>query len=270
MPRDHGRVLCAIWRDKDFRQRSPEAQRMYMLLLSQSNVNNAGVLPLQVSKWARGCEGTSVGDVEAALDELVAHRFVFYDEDTEEVLIRSYMRNDGVLKHRYIWMNALRCAEHTESPVLREVLAEELMRTRRKDAELVAAKLTGNAPEPDPDAVEMPSETDPDDQSHSNGIRITRGRGKGKGRVSPSVGGTGGEEPAPPKCSKHKENSDAPCRACGRRREWEERQEKAGAEAAADLKRLARERSLNCPVCEGTNWVPDTEPAVKCDHEGVV
>ena len=32
-------------------------------------------------------------------------------------------------------------------------------------------------------------------------------------------------------------------------------------------KRRLRETAANCPTCHGTNWVPDTDPAVKCTHQ---
>jgi hypothetical protein len=25
--------------------------------------------------------------------------------------------------------------------------------------------------------------------------------------------------------------------------------------------------SENCRICQGTNWIPDTDPAIKCNHE---
>lgn len=263
MARDHGRVLCAIWRDRDFRQRSIAAQRLYMLLLSQTNVNNAGVLPLQVSKWAKGCDQTRSDDIQAALDELAEHRFVFYDEDTEEALIRSYMRNDGVMKHKYIWTNALRCAEHTESPVLREALAEELLRTRRKDAEAVAATLMGMPPEPDPDGIPMPSETDSNDQCHSDAIEITRGRGKGRGKGEPSVATQVGEGPRP-ECRKHETNSDDACIPCMKREKWD----KAHPEYFAQLEAEERQRKellrINCPRCHGLSTYEDESGVHTC------
>lgn len=273
MARDHGRVLCAIWRDKDFRQRTPGAQRLYMLLLSQSNVNNAGVLPLQVTKWAKGCDQTSSEDIQSALDELSEHRFVFYDEDTEEALIRSYMRNDGVMKHKYIWTNALRCAEHTESPALREALAEELLRTRRKDAEAVAATLIGMPPEPDPDGIPIPPESDPDDQCHSDAIEITRGRGKGKGLGEPSVTTQVGEDPRP-ECPDHETNYEGgACLPCKRRREWDkahpdyfERQK------AAEKRQRAAERQKaidKCTLCDEFGDITFDNSVRKCDHQAV-
>jgi hypothetical protein len=51
-----------------------------------------------------------------------------------------------------------------------------------------------------------------------------------------------------------------------RRRKWDEAH---AAEVQADeleQKRRDRENAANCRTCKGTNWIPDTEPAVKCGH----
>lgn len=58
-------------------------------------------------------------------------------------------------------------------------------------------------------------------------------------------------------------------RGCGPCREARIRREDAEAELARDeldAKRRQREAAANCPTCHGTNWIPDTEPAVKCHH----
>lgn len=254
MPRDHGRILSTIWQDRDFRQRSPEAQRLYMLLLSQPNVNNAGVLPLQVTKWARGCSHTSPEDVQKALDELSEHRYVMYDEDTEEALVRSYMRNDGVMRHPNLVKNALRCAEATESQELRDVLANELRRTRRSDATETANRISPPKANPspsesDPKPVVIPSESHQDPESHPDPISILAGRGYREGEGETPVVGSVGEEPPPENCPKHRDNPDPPaCGACGsynrRRNAWFDQQATRKAERLADF--WAEVRAAEC------------------------
>ena len=74
-------------------------------------------------------------------------------------------------------------------------------------------------------------------------------------------------ENPPPHCSRHEENSETPCRACKARREWEAGESDRRKADELLARRLAKERSENCPICHGTNWIPDTDPAVKCLHE---
>lgn len=185
--RTHGRLLVSIWRDKDFIARSVEAQRCYMMLLAQKDVNNAGVQPLMIRKWARGCEATSEDDIVRALNELQGARFVCYDVDTEELLIRSFIRNDGIVKQPNVLKNALRVAEQTESPRLRQALSDELETLGRKDASEVASRMVvkgiGNP-------FENPSETLPAPLNPSETPREPCGDGDGEGVtnnvVSPS------------------------------------------------------------------------------------
>lgn len=250
-----GLIHEAIWRDPHWRKLSRSAQATYMQLLSQKDLDCAGVLPLQISKWAKGCDNVTEHDVRADLAELQAERFVFIDEDTDEAFIRSYMRNSNVLKVPNMIKSALRAAKLVASEVIREELAAELRRTNRAEANEVAAEIDpkgGTLPEPFPN----PSGTLPE----------PTGVGKGKGKGETLVDGYLGGEP--PKCSKHKQNSDSPCQACKKRRLWEEQQ--AAVQAADELhaKRLARERADNCPLCNGTNLIEVSEnQVIKCRHE---
>ncbi|WP_232491108.1 hypothetical protein [Mycobacterium dioxanotrophicus] len=67
-----------------------------------------------------------------------------------------------------------------------------------------------------------------------------------------------------PKCSKHKENHDGPCFACGRRREWD----KANPGVLAnelERKRAAKEQlRINCPRCHGHNTYEDETGVHPC------
>ncbi|MDN5854343.1 MAG: hypothetical protein L0K86_16115 [Actinomycetia bacterium] len=148
MAREHARILCSVWRpDSDFRTLTPDAQRLYFLLLSQRELNNAGVMPVMVNKWARCSAGTTSGDVEKALAELAEHRYVLVDWDTEELFVRTFMRNDGILKHPYTRRSALRSAEQIESPMLRREAAADLLRTGHPEGIETASRL-------DPDATQ--------------------------------------------------------------------------------------------------------------------
>ena len=241
MARSHGRIDFAIWSNKDFRALSEGAQRMYIMLFGQKDVNNAGVLPLMESRWAKYCNGMTVEDVRERLGELEASRFVFVDDDTEELLIRSFIRGDGVVKQPNVFKNALKCAELVDSPRLRRVLSAELRGLRRRDAGEVADRLDPNPSETLPDAVLNPSETLREPLNPSGRVREPRGVGVGEGEISCTADGDlGGRAhaytharareliPPSPHCPKHPEGTDAPCRACGDARrahgEWESQQ----------------------------------------------
>lgn len=154
--RSHGRILVGIWHDPDFRALSSGAQRVYLMLLSQKELENCGSQPLMVSKWSRYAPDTSQEDVMGALGELQAARFVAFDEDTDEVLIRTFIRNDGVAKQPNILKSALRAARQIASSRLRKVSADELRKLGRDDANGAADDLDdGTLPEPFRNPSEM-------------------------------------------------------------------------------------------------------------------
>lgn len=128
--RGYAQIFTRIWSDDDFRTLSAAAQRHYFLLLSQPDINYAGVLPLTERRWARCCEETSRADVETSTAELDERRYVVVDVDTEELLVRSFVRNDELWKQPRMLTAALREALMTTSPLLRRALAEELKRVR--------------------------------------------------------------------------------------------------------------------------------------------
>jgi hypothetical protein len=122
------KLYRSIWSDREFTRLPESAQRLYLLLISQPNITLAGILPLQPLKWSRlGPTGTLVlADVEA-LDESC---FTVTDRDTEELLVRTYMRT-AVLETKVPWTTqkgAIRCCLKAESPLIRATLANELER----------------------------------------------------------------------------------------------------------------------------------------------
>ena len=126
MAREYGQVQHAIWQDADFISLEAADQRLYFLLTSQSSLNYAGVLDLTVARWARYAPDTKTSDVWASLDRLDARRYVLVDQETEEVLVRTFIRNDGLWSNVRMLRVAIRQAHQVQSQRLRGVLGEEL------------------------------------------------------------------------------------------------------------------------------------------------
>jgi hypothetical protein len=285
MAREHARILTRIWSDTDFCALPIADQRLYFQLLSQKNLSQAGVLPLQLRKLAKGSAETTEDDVVATLKRLEAARFVFVDADTEEVLIRSFIRNDGVMKIPNVFKAALRAATAVESPLLREVLAGELRRTRRKDAIEVAEELsptdTGTYSEP----IGNPSGTYSEPLKVRDGIPEPQGEGEGEGEAF--VGGDFKEDArarssvaddrpswhAPPsRCPEHREtHNPPPCRRCAEAREartaWDAEQTRTAAEArSSEARQRATDRAravAACGLCDPAGY----RNGQVCDHD---
>lgn len=128
MARNHARIYATIWADPDFLALTADAQRLYMLLLSQPNLSHCGLLPLTVKRWAQKAADTHPSRIEAGLDELADKRFVVLDYDTEELLIRSFIRGDEVYRQPNVLAAASKDAVGIASPALRAELLAEIVR----------------------------------------------------------------------------------------------------------------------------------------------
>jgi len=160
--RTHARLLLTIWADPEWRQLTYLEQWCFEMLISQEGLNNAGVQALRVRRWSNLAADLDENAINQALKGLAARRFVLVDYDTEEVLVRSFMRNDGVTKQPYVMKAALKCAAQVISPELRAELLVELRRidvsglnARKKDRpvqddydEAIAALADGPQPTP--------------------------------------------------------------------------------------------------------------------------
>ncbi len=133
MARGHGRILTPIWEDEDFLALDEREQRLYLFLISQPNLNHAGLLDLTLRRWARKASGLTVADLEERLGALAKARFVVVDEGTEELLIRSFVRNDGVWRMPKVMGAMVSGALEISSPLLRRALLEEMDRIPLED-----------------------------------------------------------------------------------------------------------------------------------------
>lgn len=161
MARSQARILVSIWSDDDFTDLDPGPQRLYLFLLSQPNLNHAGLLPLTVKRWARSSKAITMDTVEADLDGLEAAGYVVVDRDTEEVLIRTLVKNDGVWKQPKVMPAMAADAGEIVSPNLRYHLGQELRRIdltplkpeTRAIIEPVMAGVLDTLPDTPPDTV---------------------------------------------------------------------------------------------------------------------
>ncbi len=128
MARTHGRIMAAIWNDADFIAMRGSAQRMFMFLLSQPDLSHAGLLPMRVRRWSTKAGDLSPGGVQDELDYLRDRGFVVIDAETEEVLIRTFVRNDGVYKQPKVMLRLREDAKQIESALLRSAFRDELPR----------------------------------------------------------------------------------------------------------------------------------------------
>ncbi|MFI6308476.1 hypothetical protein ACIBCH_41840 [Amycolatopsis thailandensis] len=197
MAREHARILCRIWRDADFRGLTTDEQWMYKALLSQATISNAGVIAYTPRSWSKLAADMTEARVEAALSSLAAKRYVVVDEDTDELLVRTFMRNDGVSSNGKVFKNAMKVALQVQSEALRHVLAVELRKVDTEDARKAAAELDPAADEPrlnrsvEVDTANSTLDRIADQEKSERAEKSCGvGEGVGEGGKSPSVGGS--------------------------------------------------------------------------------
>ena len=134
--REFAHVKVSIWADDDYRALSMPAQWLYHYYMTSPDLNLAGRGDWRPKRIAPLSTATTVDLIEAAAQELEDNRFMFFDEDTEEALVRSFVRNDGLLKQPKMGVAVNKALGAIASPKLRHILLEELLRLRADQPEL--------------------------------------------------------------------------------------------------------------------------------------
>src|SRR5690349_11147838 len=98
MPRDYAPLYTAIWNDPDWRRLRPLQQHMYMLLMSQYKVSYCGVLDWIPSRLVGHARGLAIEHIQTEVEGLVGRDYLVLDADSSELLIRSFIRWDGLLR----------------------------------------------------------------------------------------------------------------------------------------------------------------------------
>lgn len=113
----------SIWTDEDFAGLSPAAKLLYVMLVSHPKLTRCGALDLMPGRWSKAT-GLTREAVENALEELTADRFVLVDHHSEELVVRSKVKND----HPGTWQqvkSVWKAWSVIESQTLREALTRE-------------------------------------------------------------------------------------------------------------------------------------------------
>ncbi len=122
--RQFGKLLKANWGRDAWTQLSTDAQWLYAYIVSQPTTDTAGVFPVRLSKWAKGSPDMTADRVKAAATLLVDTGWIVVDHDTEEGLLRNYIRDDWA--GDLIFKGALSRAALIQSVRLRAVRLAEI------------------------------------------------------------------------------------------------------------------------------------------------
>lgn len=144
MAREHARIQTSIWIDDDFLDLSRGAQHLYLVVTTQMTLNFCGVTAWHAGRLSQLAADWTVADVEEAAAELSERLYLVIDETTGEVLVRSFIRNDGLLGSPNITKAMYRTFSEIGSRVLRGVVVHELKRKHAEEPHLKGWDVCGD------------------------------------------------------------------------------------------------------------------------------
>lgn len=128
MARKFAQILVTIWSDDDFLDLTVHEQWLYIHLTTHADLSYAGAMDWRPRKITPKAEGLTLEDIQVAAGVLAAKHYIVIDQDTEEVLVRSFMRNDGMLKQKNMGAAVAKAHGSIGSRAISGVVVHELRR----------------------------------------------------------------------------------------------------------------------------------------------
>lgn len=295
--KDHARINLDIWGDEDWLDLTPEAQHLYFVLWTSPQLSYCGTGEWRPSKIAAKAKGWTAARVEAAAAELSERLFIIIDTDTEEFLLRSWAKHDGLWRTPNMAVSMANARADLASRTLRGVFVFEVLKLKNRNPEsnawtrdAVATMLTQKAVDPaklEPFTPALtpaltpaatlgltPPPTPPPTLNATVGVNpgANPGRTPAPAPTSSSILQSGyvtGERhqatepdpntPRPPdRCPNHTNHPSPPaCRPCGDAREAAEAWDTAHQRAAEARRRAFLEEITDCDACDEHGWSLD-------------
>lgn len=136
MSRDHARIRLDIWSDDDWRDLTSSGQWLYLHLLTSPRLSFCGVVDWRPARIAAHTAELTAADVETFAAELEDGRYVVIDRESEECLIRSFVKHDGLMKSPNMAKALVKDHAAIGSAILRAVVVHQLARLREKAPDL--------------------------------------------------------------------------------------------------------------------------------------
>lgn len=130
MARVYAKLKTSIWGDDDYRALTTDGQWLYEYLFSSPKIDICGVTEWSLKRIAaKACDLTE-RRVARAGSVLARAGFIVVDLDTDEVLVRSYIRHDDSMKGSKTAKGVMNAWADATSDRIRTVIAAEVVRIR--------------------------------------------------------------------------------------------------------------------------------------------
>lgn len=126
MARTYARIDVKRGADDDWRALTLEQKAVYDFLLTHPKLSLCGSLDVKMSVWCRYAPDLDSDRLSGLLGDLEQAGFVAWDRDTDEVVIRTFVRHDGVLQNRNLGRGMWAAWQSVESETLQDFLVDNL------------------------------------------------------------------------------------------------------------------------------------------------
>lgn len=137
MAREFSRWNVGANSDEDWKALPWPAQWLYKTLWDHAKLTYCGVLDWRPGRIAASAVGMDEAGVRVLAQCLEARLFVVLDEGTEEILIRSWARFDGLMRQPRMAVSFATAFHAVESPVIQGVLVHEVHKIRSREPNLI-------------------------------------------------------------------------------------------------------------------------------------
>lgn len=138
MGRERASINIDIWGDADFRSLTPLAQSLYFKLMSHPKLDYCGVVEFHPGRLAAMSREQTADQVIVAAQELSDSFYCVFDQSTDEVMVRGFLRHDGVLMQPRLAVSAAKAYAAIASNKIRAVVVHEVLRFKKENPDLAA------------------------------------------------------------------------------------------------------------------------------------
>jgi hypothetical protein len=143
MARTESRFRTSAWRPGSDWLTLPFTHKgVYKMVLDQGEVEYTGVVALTPTKWSK-LFGLPLNELIEIIEDLNEDRYFIVDWDYEELLIRTFIRNDEVYRQPNLMRSAQRSLDSVSSLIIRAEILTELQRIESDHTETTPAGSKG-------------------------------------------------------------------------------------------------------------------------------
>lgn len=136
MAREYARVRLNMAEDPEYLDLTVDAQHLYAnILLIDPSLSYCGIADWRPVRLTQRAKDLTLDRIMAAAAVLEQARFALFDPDTEEVLVRTLVRNDELLRNPKMALSVVKAYQGAASRTLRAAVVTELHKARETQSD---------------------------------------------------------------------------------------------------------------------------------------